>query len=282
MESSSQMKQRLLKIFYKLKIFIAKRAGKKELQTSELMPGVYSMGLPIGKMFFQVKTATAPTLHKTVIRDSSDTKKEIFYINVPYRKKERIKELGARWDSLKKSWAVPVGADVNLFWKWLSTINPLEINIRSYGFYVAVSSRLCWKCNSTTKVFAFLLPRHHQIKKYEEEDDELEYWESPNEYTRLSYIRLVNNKALERMLTFSTRYYFDHSQVMPKGYYMNHCQMCNAKLGDFYTHDEFDEGFSVITKEGAQQIKLYWFNELFEASSSYTDDVPLIDSMRKM
>lgn len=280
------MKQRLLKSFYKLKTFIAKMIGKKEpqtnaLQTTELMPGVYSMGLPAGKMFFQVKTVAATTLYKTIIKHSG-TRKENFYITVPYSKKDSVKELGAKWDGFKKSWYVPVGVDINLFWKWTATINPLEINIRSCGFYIAVSSRLCWKCNSNTKIFAFLLPRHHQTKNYEDDDDEQEYWESPDEYTRLSYVGLVNNKALEHMLTFSKKYYFDHSRVMPNGYYMNHCQMCNAKLGDFHTHDEFNEGFSVITKEGAQQIKLHWVNDLFEASASYTDGVPLIDSMRKI
>lgn len=258
-----------------------KELSANELQTNELMPGVYSMGLPTGKMFFQVKTVTATTLHKTVIKHSS-TRKENFYIPVPYREKDSVKELGAKWDAFKKSWYVPVGVDVNLFWKWIATISPLEVNIRSCGFYIAVSSRLCWKCNFTTKIFAFLLPRHHQIKDYEDDDDELGYWDSSGEYTMLSYVGLVNNKALEHMRSFSTKYYFDHSQVMPNGYYMNHCQICNAKLGDFHTHDEPNEGFLVTTRKNAQQIKLYWFNELFEASSSYTDDVPLIDSMRKM
>lgn len=40
------------------------------------------------------------------------------YLNVPFAQKDEAKELGARWDAIKKKWFVPTGKDVTLFARW--------------------------------------------------------------------------------------------------------------------------------------------------------------------
>lgn len=38
---------------------------------------------------------------------------------VPFKDKERVKALGARWDAARKTWYVPDGVDAMLFVGWL-------------------------------------------------------------------------------------------------------------------------------------------------------------------
>ena len=47
-----------------------------------------------------------------------DQKKEMIYIDVPFREKEEAKRLGARWDRQKQSWYVPPGVEISPFAKW--------------------------------------------------------------------------------------------------------------------------------------------------------------------
>jgi hypothetical protein len=62
---------------------------------------------------------------------------------------------------------------------------------------------------------------------------------------------------------------------------MNHCNQCNSKLGDFYMHSEPGGAFQPLTSEEARTIKLYFFNEFFEASvGTYSIDVNHFDHMQ--
>lgn len=38
-----------------------------------------------------------------------------YYIYVPYKDKEQVKKLGAKWDNESKKWFVPNGIDLNKF-----------------------------------------------------------------------------------------------------------------------------------------------------------------------
>ena len=40
-------------------------------------------------------------------------------INVPYADKDKVKEMGAKWDAKKKTWYVPQGLYLHHFKKWL-------------------------------------------------------------------------------------------------------------------------------------------------------------------
>lgn len=45
---------------------------------------------------------------------------------VPFKEKDEAKKLGAKWDSDKKVWYAPDGADISLFRKWLQHTLPIE------------------------------------------------------------------------------------------------------------------------------------------------------------
>jgi exodeoxyribonuclease VII large subunit len=41
------------------------------------------------------------------------------FLSVPYKEKDAVKELGARWDATMKKWYVPIGLDLSKFSQWL-------------------------------------------------------------------------------------------------------------------------------------------------------------------
>ena len=41
------------------------------------------------------------------------------YIDVPYKDKDIVKLLGARYDGEKKKWYIPLGVDAKYFSKWM-------------------------------------------------------------------------------------------------------------------------------------------------------------------
>jgi antirestriction protein ArdC/phage/plasmid primase-like uncharacterized protein len=43
---------------------------------------------------------------------------QLTYINVPFKEKNEVKQLGGRWDRQQKSWYIPPGVDSTLFDKW--------------------------------------------------------------------------------------------------------------------------------------------------------------------
>lgn len=42
------------------------------------------------------------------------------YIDVPYKDKDIVKLIGARYDGEKKQWYIPQGVDLKLFGKWMA------------------------------------------------------------------------------------------------------------------------------------------------------------------
>jgi hypothetical protein len=216
-----------------------------------------------------VQVAHPPTILSATAYDAIDQQK--FYIDVPYVDKEHVKGLGARWDSAEKSWFIPAGVNVRLFEKWIlaNDTSEADINVRSRGFYIMKSSRVCWQCDKVTSIFCFLLPANHQVKCYD--DDERPYWFSCNESTKLSNIRILNKKAIEKMSTLTKHYTLEFSRQAGVGYYMNHCEICASKLGDFYTHDSPGGGFWLMTKENAEEKGLHWFDDHFSGFGAYSD-----------
>ncbi|CEE61958.1 DUF5710 domain-containing protein [Xanthomonas citri] len=82
-------------------------------------------------------------------------------LQVPFAEKNEVKQLGARWDADKKVWYVPDGVDTAAFQRWLP-----KVNIRASRYYVAETSRPCWKCTEQTRVYGFLLPAGHEVLEY--------------------------------------------------------------------------------------------------------------------
>jgi hypothetical protein len=195
------------------------------------------------------------------------------YLRVPYAEKDEAKRLGAKWDNQTKSWFIPEGKDSLSFEKWIPQIEQspyVEPNIRAKGFYLVESKEQCWKCHKVTKVFGFLIPKgnKHIEDIYDEDEGKNSIEWVTFEYDLfITYVKWLNEEALTIMKKFSSNYYYDFSKFIKDKYYINHCQYCGNNQGDHFMFEEPDGAFCPLSIDAAKQIKLYWFEELLEASA---------------
>ncbi len=161
-------------------------------------------------------------------------------LQVPIKEKDAAKQLGARWDAQQKLWYVPENIQGAPFSQWLP--KPLEPNIRAPCYRLLTGTRGCWRCQAPTRVFAILLPAGYEawIVEDEPEDDR---WQESEAVTILSYVSGQEESVAARVRQFAPRYRVDFSQTTQSFYWMNHCERCEAKLGDFETIQEFDSPF---------------------------------------
>lgn len=206
-------------------------------------------------------------------------------LEVPYQEKELAKALGARWDARRKVWYVINLDDLTPFAKWLP--QPARLNHRADSYVLLESRRDCWKCERPTRVFGFAIPSgHEQLEKSQPDlespgDDDYDaclegldamHWVAQDAPAVLSYLIHICDAALSRMHSLTMRYRKDLSGVTGTRYFMNHCEHCDAKLGDFETIEEFDAPLRPIGTESTSRLVRYPMNEPLEAESS---SVPL-------
>ncbi len=55
----------------------------------------------------------------------SQTAAEAVYLKVPYREKNQVKALGAKWDAKAKLWMAPAGTDLNKLRQWMPVLEPM-------------------------------------------------------------------------------------------------------------------------------------------------------------
>ena len=150
---------------------------------------------------------------------------------VPFAEKEDAKRLGARWDAAQKTWYVPDGIDSVPFERWLP--EPETPIIRAPTWSVVGAPRKCWVCGVVTPVFAIALPPGYEVLNGEEDR-----WERAEGSVLLSYVSDVPRSVAAQLNLLAPRYRIDYSQTIHSFYWMNHCEHCGAKLGDFETMEE--------------------------------------------
>lgn len=206
-------------------------------------------------------------------------------LKVPYHEKELAKARGALWDPQRKTWYV-AGQDLAPFEKWLP--QPPRINHRSDSYVLLESRRVCWNCGVSTRVFGFAIPCGYE--RFQESSGELEFssdaeyeawldgpeamqWVAAKEAAILSYVTYVSAAVLSRMRSLTLRYRKDFSGVTGTWYFMNHCEQCDAKLGDFETIEEYDAPLRPIGTSSSR-LSQYPVTEPLEAESS---SAPLVN-----
>jgi len=120
----------------------------------------------------------------------------------------------------------------------------------------------CYKCNKEINVFAF------SCKAYINKS----YYEMPI----FSYVTKIES-GLDSIIN-STRikkfFYKDYSQTTNSSYYMNHCQYCGAKRGEFYLHEEPSGTFFI-----QNEMKIYdlsYFNLSHNINDIYNFDATIM------
>jgi hypothetical protein len=103
-------------------------------------------------------------------------------------------------------------------------------------------------------VFALVLPVGHEVL-YGDDPAE-DHWQQSEEPVVLSYVEHLAPLVAARLQPLAPDYRMDFSQTTGTSYWMNHCEHCTAKLGDFDTVCEYAAAFSPLTTLEAAKIHL--------------------------
>ena len=198
---------------------------------------------------------------------------------VPFAEKDEAKRLGARWDGERKLWYVPDGVDAGAFGRWLPS-EP-DIGVRSSSYFIAQTTKPCWKCSEHTSVFGFILPSGHETLEPDEEDEERDAWYRYDEPTIVHYVTDLLPAVAARIKAFSRHYRVDFSKTTQSSYWMNHCEHCGMKQGDFEMYCEPQGAFFPMGERAASLIVLHEFAESFGCNGSTAYGDHLFEYMRR-
>lgn len=200
-------------------------------------------------------------------------------LDVPFSQKDEAKSLGARWDPQAKVWYIPDGAEVGPLARWLPIPDDIELEhepefcVRSPYYYVMESVSDCWKCKALTRVFSFKLPEEHEDFQYFEDEEEefaltrnLGEWQSYGLRSTVSNVHNLSPRVVKKNRRFTECFKLAYSKTAGARYFMNHCQHCGAKLGDFFMHSEPGGAFFPTSPAQANKMTLFSINERFDAN----------------
>jgi hypothetical protein len=114
-------------------------------------------------------------------------------------------------------------------------------------------------------VFSFLLPRGHESWP---DNDESFGWEHQASAAIVYYTAHISSTVQEQMKSLTENYRKDFSKTTQTFYWMNHCEHCGMKQGDFELFEEFDTPFCPANVRDASRILLHPIHKPFEASAS--------------
>lgn len=172
----------------------------------------------------------------------------LVYLNVPFEEKDAAKGLGAKWDAQRKLWYVPDGINPNRFTTWLPNQAYLIAPI-----WAAKSSTSCWKCGKETAVFSLV---SSQLFEAEEEDGEAYVDLVCEDRIYVSDLSSIDPRLEQLLKRHMPGYQLDYSNTQQARVWMNHCEHCSVKQGDFYLHHEPGGAFFPTTDDEESKISL--------------------------
>ncbi len=180
------------------------------------------------------------------------------YLDVPYPEKDVAKKLGARWDAELKLWFIPAGLSLDQFARWLPSANE-DSELLIAPLYLKNSIERCYSCSEFSHVYCLAAT---QIKTIEYDDDDpnqkhTSLINNENHLVDVLNLTSIHNDLLFFIKAKAPNYFPDFSKTQGRRVWINHCEHCNAKLGDFYMHCEpggafyptSDQEKSLIDKE---------------------------------
>lgn len=181
-------------------------------------------------------------------------------LSVPYEEKDAAWKLGARWDSESKVWYVPEHLDIKPFWRWMP--NADETHVRSNSYSIAQAGVTCWKCHKKTHAFGFFVPTGFE---YRTPEDGGQQWHRSPLPTILSYVTNLLPEVAVQANAIAPRLRLDSSKTKGHAYWMNHCEACGEKIGDFGLHRDASGPFYATHQPGTSTVGvLSTFTKPFE------------------
>jgi hypothetical protein len=208
-------------------------------------------------------------------------------LDVPYVDKDQVKIWGARWDPAKRVWYVPEGVDPRPLAAWFPIQQDDGFCVRADHYYIGQTNKSCWKCHKQTAVFGFLLDKGHDVlTDYDcpNSGRYVQFWEHVEVPATLDYVSHLPDAMQKRMASLTADFYPDRSNMASSTYWINHCEWCGAKQGDFYIHEEPGPGgFVPVCVKEASKITLYRVDEPLKLMScGHGAPVHYFESMKRV
>jgi hypothetical protein len=189
------------------------------------------------------------------------TTKPAIELNVPFSQKDEAKKLGARWNPDSKKWFIPDGISDLPFQRWIEKNNPRQdtrpaTQTMFAPVWLLTSYENCYCCHKNSSVFAIT---SQAIEDYDVGDENDVHYQThradKNHYVSISNLEQVDERIGQYLAKAAPNYRMDFSKTQHARVYMNHCEHCQAKLGDFYMHNEPGGAFYPDSYEDAQKMK---------------------------
>lgn len=188
------------------------------------------------------------------------------FLEVPFEDKDEVKALGAKWHSDRKKWFVPTDKDPSLFKEWIPEYDS-ELTDRAIApFYLLKSKESCWKCGNQSSVITFAASGLDG---------------GINDYVKFLYVAVLPERLKAFVEKYYPNYFIDYSNTTESYYYINHCEMCKASLGDFYMHSEPEHAFFPQTVEAASGIEIVELKSSGYVKITASESVGVIDFILK-
>ncbi|KAB2495593.1 DUF5710 domain-containing protein [Priestia endophytica] len=175
----------------------------------------------------------------------------MLYLNVPYEQKNEVKSMYARWDKDKKKWYATNPKFYFRFTKWIEGESVAQNKV-----YIAVNSKICWKCKGGTPVYTFAV-------KSEDLIDIINRETNIEEFTGYDVVLIQINrnlpKGIKKYLVQHTNCKDKFSKTTQTTYFANACIHCDALQGINYVYDEVNAPFSGINSTGSNPIRYIEF-----------------------
>ena len=132
------------------------------------------------------------------------------------------------------------------------------MNARAPSFFVMEGTRDCWSCKAQTAVVGLGLPRGFEIF----EDGRWVAQEGPG---IVFWVDRLAPNVVAQVQRINGRYRIDFSRKLKRRYWINHCEHCDAKLGDNYLYNEGKPPFGRMSPEDVAVIRFTHVKEPFLA-----------------
>lgn len=185
-------------------------------------------------------------------------------LKIPASDVNEARDMGATWDSYNKIWYVPNKIPHERFSKWerLSKEDTGTLWVLTREYLVAQAYSQCWKCMNTTTVYAIPLiyPNFDLEPAGDNEDESFEdecctISDSGHSFY-MCYTKFITESFARSISEISNNHYcVDYSKTSGFSYWMNHCDKCGAKIGDFNLLND-GGAFDVLSEEQARKILL--------------------------
>jgi hypothetical protein len=170
------------------------------------------------------------------------------YLNVPFAEKDDAKRLGARWDPNAKLWYVPENISVQSFERWLPEQTETGTLIDA-PIYLRESIENCYRCGRATRVYCLGVSSIVEQPEDNAFATDAETIENDGELIYLVDVAQLDDRLAAVLKRLAPTYSQTYSKTQEARVWMNHCEHCQSKLGDFFLHSEPGGAFFPVTME---------------------------------